>query len=138
MRWSDIPFHPSRSTLRWFGVLGAAFLLGAGCWQLLVRERPVAWGILLGAALVSALIGLLLPMVLRPVFVGWMVLVYPLNWLISHLLLGIIYYCIFTPVAIFFKVIRRDALTRPFVSGQETYWTDKHTGANLRSYFRQS
>jgi hypothetical protein len=138
MRWSDIPFQPPRSTLRWFGVFGAALLAGAGCWQLFVRERPVAGAILLGAALVAGTVGLVLPMMLRPIFVGWMVLVHPLNWLISHLILGVIYYCIFTPVAVFFKLTRRDALARRFQPQQDSYWTDKHGGADLRSYFRQS
>jgi len=138
MRWSDISFQPSSSKLRWFGMFGAAFLAGAGCWQLFVRDRPIAAAVLLGAALVVGAVGLVFPMVLRPIFVGWMVLVYPLNWLISHLILAVIYYCIFTPVAVFFKLTRRDALARRLQPEQETYWTDKYGGAELRSYFRQS
>jgi hypothetical protein len=138
MRWSDIPFRPSSSTLRWFAVLSAAFLGGLGCWQFFVRENQVAAGLLLGSGVVVGVVGVIFPMVLRPIFVGWMVLVYPLNWLISHLILGMIYYCIFTPLAVFFKVIGRDALERRFRPEQESYWTDKRGGADLRSYFRQS
>ncbi len=138
MHWSDIPFQPSSRTLRWFGVLGAALLVGAGCWQLFVRDRPIAGAVLLGAALVVGAVGLVFPMVLRPIFVGWMVLVYPINWVISHLILVVIYYCIFTPVGLFFKLTRRDALARRLQPEQESYWTDKHGGVDLRSYFRQS
>jgi hypothetical protein len=138
MRWSDIPFQPPSSTLRLFGTFGAALLAGSSCWQFFVHGRPVVAGFLLGAALVVGAVGLMFPMVLRPIFVGWMVLVYPLNWLISHLILGVIYYCIFTPVAVFFKVTGRDALTRRIHPEQESYWTEKHAGAELRSYFRQS
>jgi hypothetical protein len=138
MRWSDIPFRPTSSTLRWFAGLGSAFLAGIGCWQLFVRENRLAASILLALAVVVAAIGIVSPMVLRPIFVGWMVLVYPLNWLISHLVLGVIYYCVFTPVAVFFKVIGRDSLARRFRPEQESYWSEKRCGAELRSYFRQS
>jgi hypothetical protein len=124
--------------LRWFAVLLAAFLAGLGCWQLFVREHQLAGGALVGLGIVAGVVGLVCPPALRPIFVGWMVLVYPLNWLISHLVLAVIYYCIFTPLAVFFKMIGRDALARDFRPEQESYWTDKHGGAGLRSYFRQS
>jgi hypothetical protein len=138
MRWSDIPFRPSSATLRWFAVLLAAFLAGLGCWKWFVRDNGLMAGVLIGSALVVGLIGLPFPMVLRPIFVGWMVLVYPINWIISHLILAIIYYCIFTPVSVFFKLIGRDVLARRFHSEQESYWSDKRSGEGLRSYFRQS
>jgi hypothetical protein len=138
MRWSDIPFRPTSATLRWFAVFASAFLVGIGCWQVLVRENLLAGWILIGAAILVGAVGLAWPMVLRPIFVGWMVLVYPLNWFISHLILAVVYYCIFTPVAIFFKMIRRDALCLRFRSDQESYWIDKRGGEGLRSYFRQS
>jgi hypothetical protein len=138
MRWSDIPFRPSSGTLRWFAVLLAAFLAGVGCWQWLNRDNGLVAGVLIGSALVVGLVGLIFPMMLRPIFVGWMVLVYPINWIISHLILGIIYYCIFTPLSVFFKLTGRDVLARRFPSEQESYWADKRCGLDLRSYFRQS
>ena len=138
MRWSDIPFQPSINTLRWFAGLGSAFLAGLAAWQFLGRENQLAAVVLLASAAVAGVIGLAFPMALRPIFVGWMVLVYPLNWLISHLVLAVVYYCIFTPLAVFFKVIGRDTLARRFRPEQETYWTDKRCGVDLRSYFRQS
>jgi hypothetical protein len=41
-------------------------------------------------------------------------------------------------VAIIFKLIGRDVLARRFRPEQDSYWTDKRGGEDLRSYFRQS
>jgi hypothetical protein len=138
MRWSDLPLSPSPATLRWFGVLAAFFLAGLAGWQFVVHDRAVLAGVLGGAALAVGLVGLGSPQLLRPVFVGWMVLLFPVNWLVSHLVLACLFYCIFTPVGLFFRLVGRDALARRFHSEQDTYWVDKPGGADVHSYFRQS
>ena len=72
-----------------------------------------------------------------PVFVGWMVLVYPVGWLASHLLLACVYYGLFTPLGLFFRVIGRDVLGRRFRRDQDSYWAVKPGAEDVRSYFRQ-
>jgi len=138
MRWSDIPFNPPHSTLRWFGVLGSLALAGLAGRQFLTHDGGVTAPVLLGLAAVVGAVGLAFPAVLRPVFVGWMVLVYPISWLMSRLLLGCVFYCLFTPLGLFFKLIRRDALARRWRGDRDTYWAAKPGAADVRSYFRQS
>jgi Saxitoxin biosynthesis operon protein SxtJ len=138
MHWSDIPFHPPRSTLRWFACFGAAVLVALSALQYLHAENPIAALVLGGLAALLALLGLFTPGWLRPVFVGMMVVTYPLNWLVSHLILGFLYYCVFTPIALFFKLIGRDALHRRFEAERASYWAAKPESKDIRSYFRQS
>ncbi len=137
MRWSDIPFTPPPATLRWFTALLALFLAVSGGWQLLAQDHRLAGLVLVGAAALVAPVGLLFPAVMRPVFVGWMVLVYPIGWLTSHLILACLFYCVFTPVGLLFKLVGRDALGRSRRE-QETYWAAKPSADDVRSYFRQS
>jgi hypothetical protein len=138
MRWSDIPFHPPPATLRWFGGIGAIVLAGLAGQRFWAHDDETAAVVLLGLAFVVATGGLVFPAVLRPVFVGWMVVVYPMNWAVSRLLLAGVFYCLFTPLGLFFKLIGRDVLARRIRGDQETYWTDKPGAADVRSYFRQS
>jgi hypothetical protein len=138
MRWSDIPFRPPTTTLRWFAAFALLFLAGLAGWQFLVRDGRLLPGGLLALAVLAGLLGWLFPVALRPVFVGWMVLVFPVGWLTSHLVLGFLFYCIFTPVGLFFKLVGRDALCRRFPGQQDTYWTDKPAAEDVRRYFRQS
>jgi uncharacterized protein YjeT (DUF2065 family) len=135
--WSDLPFRPSEQKLRRFGVAGLVIFTMLAGWQY-VQERPVLASCLLALAIVFGALALAHPAALRPVFVGLMVVGFPVNWLLSHVMLGVIFYCLFTPIAILFKLIGRDVLARRGPSPHETYWADKPRAEGVRSYFRQS
>lgn len=138
MRWSDIPFRPPPATLRWFAAFGALLLTAAAVRQFFGGAEQVVPLVLLGLAGVVGVVGAVCPWLLRPVFVGWLVLVYPIGWLTSHLILAVLFYCIFTPLGLLFKLIGRDALARRYRPDQDTYWVAKPAAADVRSYFRQS
>ncbi len=137
MRWSDIPFNPPTKTLRRFGAAGFVILSALAGWQW-SQERPIAAATLAGLALMFAVVGLVWPGALRPVFVGLMVLGFPLNWLMSRLVLAVVFYCLFTPVALMFRLVGRDAMGRRPGPSQDTYWVAKPRADGVRSYFRQS
>lgn len=137
MQWSDIPFNPSRNTLRQFAGLSLIFFGGFAVWLGLFRDRPVAGDVLAGLAIVIAVVGTVSPMALRPVFVGWMILAFPIGWAVSRILLGVLYFGIFTPVGVFFRIRGRDPLMLRRRTGQATYWSEKPAPDNVSSYFRQ-
>src|SRR5207302_438434 len=116
---------PPPATLRWFAVLLGVFLGGLGGWEFFGRDKEALALVLAGVALLVVVVGLLFPAAVRPVFVSWMVLVYPVGWLTSHLVLACLFYCVFTPVGLFFKLVGRDALHRRFRPEQESYWVAK-------------
>jgi hypothetical protein len=138
MRWSDIPFRPSTATLRWFAVFGVLFLGLLAGWQFFRHDNRTVALVLLGLAVPLGVLGVVRPSALRPVFVGAMVVAYPLNWLTSHVLLAVVFYCLFTPVGLLFRLVGRDALARRFPDGRETYWAAKPGAADVRRYFRMS
>lgn len=45
-----------------------------------------------------------------------------LGWVNTRIILTLVYLLIFTPVAVFFKLMRKDPMTRRF-EGSDTYWT---------------
>ncbi|HMN91998.1 MAG TPA: SxtJ family membrane protein [Hydrogenophaga sp.] len=65
------------------------------------------------------------PRILRPLNIAWMALGALLNKIVSPLMLGVIYFLIITPVALFFKIIGRDELKRNFDSNLNTYWVPR-------------
>lgn len=132
----EINRHPSRRDLRVFAI-GLTILLGvAGAW---LRRR---WdiealfyaGLALGAAV--ALCGILRPEALRRVYVGWMLACWPLGWLISHLLLAVVYYAVVTPVALIVRLVGRDPLELKFDPQTPTYWKQRSRKRDPRSYFK--
>ncbi|HYT90803.1 MAG TPA: SxtJ family membrane protein [Gemmataceae bacterium] len=138
MRWSEIPFSPPVATLRWFAFLGALLLAAAAVWLFLNHQNEGVALVLLALASVVGALGFAFPKALRPVFVAWMVLVFPIGWLTTQLILALLFYCIFTPLGLWFRLIGRDGLACRLRPDQETYWTAKPPAADVRSYFRQS
>jgi hypothetical protein len=138
MRWSDIPLNPTSRTLRQFAALWIVFFAGIAAWQYWHHERSTLAVILLVLAVTVGPIGLVRPNLLRPIFVGWMCVAFPIGWVISHIALALLFYGIMTPVAVIFRLSGRDALARRRRSGQDTYWQRKPMPANVQSYYRQS
>jgi Saxitoxin biosynthesis operon protein SxtJ len=137
MQWSDIPFQPDRKTLRQFAGLWLVFFGGIALWQALVRGRP-SLGLSIGAlALVVGLAGLTQPEWVRLIYIGWMVLAFPIGWTVSQVILLIMYFGLFMPIALIFRLIGRDPLQRARRSGVESYWAPKPAPVDVRSYFKQ-
>ena len=139
MQLSDIPWQPSARMLRQFAGLFVIFCGGLGCWETLVRNRPLlGMGLVIASAIVGA-VGLLAPMMLRPLFVGWIILVCPVGWLVSRLTLAILFFGLFTPLALIFRIAGRDPLTLRTGMGRstDTYWESRPASRDVRAYFRQ-
>jgi Saxitoxin biosynthesis operon protein SxtJ len=138
MQWSDINFAPSAKTLRQFAALWLVFFAGQGCWQAFGRERWLVATLLLSIAVTVGSLGIARPALIRPLYVGWMVLAFPIGWTLSRLLLAFFFYGIFTPLGLLFRLAGRDVLRRRFTGDAlTTYWTTKPAATDVRSYFRQ-
>ena len=74
---------------------------------------------------------------MRFIYVGWMVLAFPIGWTVSQVMLAIMFFGLFTPIGLVFRLIGRDPLQRTRPSGRESYWEPKPTPADLRRYFKQ-
>ena len=88
-------------------------------------------------ALTAGPLGLLWPGLLRPIYVGWMILAFPIGWTVSQVTLALIFYGLFTPIGLLFRLIGRDALHRAHRPGLETYWSPKPSVTDPRRYFKQ-
>ncbi len=137
MQWRDISFRPPRKTLRQFAGLSIAFFGGFALWQYLVRGNQKLAIVLGVLALTVGPVGLVRPDWLRLIYVGWMVLAFPIGWTVSQVITAVIFYLLFTPIALLFRLIGRDPLERAPHSAQETYWAPKPVPADLRRYFQQ-
>jgi len=65
--------------------------------------------------------GLLAPRTLRPVYIGWMRFALLLGMITTPIILGIVFYLLFFPVALVFRVLGKDPMHRTFSSDQSTY-----------------
>jgi hypothetical protein len=137
MQWSDISFAPNSRTLRQFAGLWLLCFVGLACWEGFGKGNPTAALVLAALALTVGPLGLLWPQAVRPLFVGWMVLAFPIGWTVSQVLLALLFYGVFTPVGLVLKLAGRDSLARRYRPDKDTYWEPKAVPADVRSYFRQ-
>jgi hypothetical protein len=137
MKWSEIPFHPTPRVLRQFAGAWLVFFGAIGLHQGLGRGHPQL-GLALGVAAVGVGgLGLLRPAAVRWIFVGWMVVAFPIGWLISQVMLALLFYGMLTPVALLFRLKGRDLLHRRPAPHPATFWIHKETPQDMRRYFRQ-
>ena len=137
MQWSDIQFHPPLKTLRQFAGLWLVFFGGLAAWQGIVSGHGTLALALAALALTIGPLGLLWPRLIRPVYVGWMVLAFPIGWTVSQAMLAVMFYGLFTPIGLLFRLIGRDPLHRARRPDLETYWTPKPSPTDPRRYFKQ-
>lgn len=132
-----IKWHPEKNELRTFGVLWLVFFGSIGTWWFWHEASAAAYLSIWAIALVGGLLGMTAPMAMRPVYIAWMCLVFPIGWLISHLLLGAIYYGLLLPIGLTLRLFRHDPLQKRLDRNSGSYWLPRKTDTRPERYFRQ-
>ena len=133
----DINWKPTPRQLKQFGL---AFLVFGGIgggllwWQFGSNLVSKALWV---AGPVAALVGLVAPRALKPVFIGMTILAWPIGMVIGTLAMALTYYLLITPIGLFFRLIGRDPLHRKLDPEAETYWIRRGPPAPPERYFRQ-
>jgi Saxitoxin biosynthesis operon protein SxtJ len=135
VHWADLPLTPSTRTLRQFGGLLVVFVIVVAARRWLAGEVTTALTLLSIAGAVGILAASA-PSLLRPVFVASLVVAFPIGWVVSRLILFLLFAAVITPVALLIRMSGRDVLhlRRPT---DTSYWTSKPAAPDLVSYFRQ-
>ena len=137
MKWSDLPLNPTASALRQFAGAWLVFFLAAGVHRYVARGQHQV-GIALGAmAIVVGVAGLIRPAAVRWLFVGATVLAFPIGWVVSQIMLAVMFYGIITPMAVLFRLRGRDLLARKPAPNRASFWAPKQTPEDMGAYFRQ-
>ena len=128
---------PNDRMLRQFAILWIVFFATMAVIQEMHHQRHILAVVLGIAAVIIGPLGLLWPRTIRPIFVGWMLLASPIGWIISHAILAVLFYLMFSPIALLFRVIGRDALALKRPHGSESYWILKPQPKDKLQYLRQ-
>jgi hypothetical protein len=123
--------------LRQFAAAWLVFFLAWAAVQWLKRGHPTAALVLGAIAIVVGGLGLLLPQTIRWIYTGCMIVAFPIGWVVSLVMLAVMFYGVITPVALFFRLRGRDLLHRAPPRGTTSFWTPKTLPLDVRRYFRQ-
>jgi hypothetical protein len=142
----EINWRPSTRELRSFALI---FLAGSGiiglvlAWKL-EALRTAGWHSgwiapvsLWAAGGVAGVLGLAAPRAVKPLYVLWMGLSYPLGLALSHVALGVVYFVVITGTGAILRILGRDALHRRFKAGAGSYWVRRPGSVDSKRYLRQ-
>ena len=125
---------PGNRQLRQFGLL-CIVLLPAIAWVWGGSSSTIGAAALIGAGL--GVLGILAPGLLKPVFVGLVLVSFPIGLIVGELILLMIFAGVFLPMALLFRLIGRDVLQRRMNAESETFWVPRSAPTNVRRYFQQ-
>jgi Saxitoxin biosynthesis operon protein SxtJ len=134
----EINRNPSERELRHFGGIYLPIflvLVGLICFRRL-ESSSLSIGLWCAAG-VSLLLGWSFPKLFRGIFVGSMIVTYPIGWVVSHVILAIIYYLVFTPMGLALRLFGHDAMKKRFDPDAATYWVPHRVRSGTEHYFRQ-
>ena len=122
MAMIEINRDPSRRQLNQFGVIWLLFftLLTALSW--LELGSPSVAAALAGAALGVPLLGSAVPAFMRLVYVGMSTLAWPIGFVVSHVVLLLVWALVVTPIGLLLRLAGYDPMARRFDPDAETYW----------------
>ena len=121
--WSEIlEIKSTKKELREFGyVMGIFFLILSGI-GFCRHKNFLPFLSLSGIFIVLAYLN---PFLLKPIQKIWMTLALSMGWVMTRVLLGIVFYFVITPIAWISKLSGKRFLDLEVFSGQESYWLDR-------------
>lgn len=129
----ELNLQPQRSHLRTFGL---ACCLLAGVFAALRWQAAPRFAIGLATlAAIAGIVAMVVPRLLRWPFIIAMIIAWPIGFVVSWVLLAVVYYGVFTPIGLVRR--RFGGLELKLDRSAGTYWRPRPAARNAKSYFRQ-
>lgn len=114
-----------KSDLRKFGVtVGIILLLFAG---LLFWKDRASFKIFLAIGTVLIASGIVLPVILKPVYRVWMTFAIILGWFMTRAILFLLFYGVLTPIGLIMRLFGKQFLDLKLDKEKSTYWNYRAT-----------
>ena len=114
-----------KSDLRKFGItIGLLLMVIAGF--LFWRGRE-SFEILLGSGFVLFVLGFVIPVVLKPIYWIWMILAIVLGWIMTRVILSLLFYIVITPIGTLSRLSGNRFLDSKWNRTKATYWNYRNT-----------
>ena len=135
----EIVKNPNKIELRWFaglwfplfwGMIGGIIHTATGT----LDASIVIWS----TAAALGVCGLIIPSLMRPIFLGMVYATAPIGFVVSHVIMGVVYYVVLTPLGVARRTFGRDPLSRKIERDAETYWLPLAAEKDVTRYYRQS
>ena len=112
-----------KKDLKSFGVtIGIILLLIAG---FLFYKDKESFQIFLYIAGAFIGFGSIIPIILKPIYIVWMVFAVILGWFMTRVILSLLFYVIITPIGLVLRIFGKDFLDLKKQAVQRSYWNQR-------------
>ena len=126
----------NKKYLRKFG-LGGFVITGLLGTLFFLKGKTIPNYIFWGLSSYSLLFALVFPKGLLPFYKIMTLFGLVLGWINTRIILSVMFYLVFTPIAVFFRIIGRDGLRLKKDKNAKSYWTDRGEIPKKESYEHQ-
>lgn len=133
---SPFQMKPTARVLRQFAAAWLVFFLLLAANQIWRRGHTSA-GCVLAATSLIGIIGLIKPNALRWLFLVASAVAFPIGWVVSLVMLAIMFYGVVTPVALFWRLRGRDLLQLRDRKEQSSFWVHRDAQPAAERYLKQ-
>ena len=137
MKLIQLNHNPSHRQLHVFGVIWLVFIGVIGGIVLKNSGSVLLATVIWGLAVAVPVIGWTVPAFMRIVYIGMTYATFPIGFIVSYLIMVIVYYLVLTPIGLGMRLFRYDPMDRYFDENAETYWRPHEQNVKLDNYFRQ-
>ena len=112
-----------KTELRRFVVtIGIILLLVAG---FLFYKEKESFQIFLYIAGTFIGLGLIIPIILKPIYIAWMTFAVVLGWFMTRVILSLLFYVIITPIGLIMRAFGKDFLDIKKLALKGSYWNQR-------------
>ena len=125
-----------KSDFRKFGItVGIILIIVVG---FLFWKEKESFQILLTAGVVLLILGLTIPVILKPIYWVWMVFATILGWLMTRVILTLLFYVILSPIGLIARLLGKQFLDLKLNHLQQSYWSMRTVEpSNTQNYEKQ-
>ena len=81
-------------------------------------------------------IGFILPILLKPIYYVWMIFAAILGWVMTRVILSIVFYLIMTPIGLITRLLGEDFLSLKNISSN-SYWNNRDSSTELNQDYEK-
>jgi len=112
-----------KKEFRKFGLTVGAVLLLIAAFLFWKERASFVYFAVPGSALM--VFGAIIPLVLKPIFKAWMAFAVVMGFVMTRVILTVLYFGMFTPVALVLKLLRKDLLEEKWDKDADSYWVKR-------------
>ena len=112
-----------KNDIRNFGLILGAVLIAIV--MLLFWKEKQSYDILMIVGIILCVTSLILPVILQPFYFVWMTFAVIMGWIMTRVILSLVFYGIITPIGLFSRLVGKEFLNLKLNKTENTYWNHR-------------